>query len=489
MLLRHVRLVPVGSAAPDGLVDLRISGDRIAELGRSLTRLPAEDELDAAGRWLIPGLWDQHTHLGQWSRQGTRLDLAGATSRAEALARIRAGLHATGEVLVGGGFRPSNWADPPTTAALDEVSDSRPIVLVSGDAHSGWLNSAALRRFGLAHRDDLLREAEWFDLLPTVLAAEDAQVGPSVYATAMHAAAARGVVGIVDYEFEPGFVRWPQRYAEAGVRLRVRTSTYPVDLAAAIDGGLRSGDVIDGEPLLTMGALKIISDGSLNTQTAHCRQPYADGGHGVQNVLGPELQALLSRAASVGLSVALHAIGDAALQIALDAFAATGARGSIEHAQLAGTEQVAEIARLGLIASAQPAHLLDDRGVTEVIWDEQRAGRSFPLRELAAAGVELALGSDAPVAPLDPWLAMAAAVHRGEPHDAPWHPEHSLTTAQALSASTDGRATPTAGAPADLALLDADPLAAGDSATVAAQLRRMPVAATIVAGQVVHQAW
>lgn len=481
--------MPLGSAAPTGLVDLRIDGDRIVAVGPSLERLPGEDELDATGRWLIPGLWDQHTHLGQWSRQGTRLDLAGSTTRAEAIARVRAGLGAPGEVLVGGGFRPSSWAEAPTTSVLDQVSEDRPIVLVSGDAHSGWLNSAALRRFGLAPRDGLLREAEWFDLLPAVLAAEDAQVGPSAYAAAMQAAAARGVVGIVDYEFEPGFARWPQRYRQVGVGLRVRTSTYPVDLEQAIAAGLHTGDVIDGEPLLTMGALKIISDGSLNTQTAHCREPYADGAHGVQNAPAPELARLLGRAKECGLKIALHAIGDAALQIALDAFATTGARGSIEHAQLAGPDQVAEIARLGLTASVQPAHLLDDRGVTEVIWDKARAARSFPLRELAEAGVELALGSDAPVAPLDPWLAMAAAVHRGEPEDVPWHPEHSLTTAQVLAASTDGHGTPIAGAPADLVLLDADPLADGDSASVAVRLRAMPVAATMVAGQIVHQAW
>lgn len=481
--------MPLGSAAPTGLVDLRIDGDQVAAVGPSLERRPGEDELDAAGRWLIPGLWDQHTHLGQWARQGTRLDLAGSATRDEALSRVRAGLGASGEVLVGGGFRPSSWADAPSTSALDGVSDTRPIVLVSGDAHSGWLNSAALRRFGLAPRDGLLREAEWFDLLPAVLAAEDAQVGPSAYAAAMRAAAARGVVGIVDYEFEPGFARWPQRYREVEVGLRVRTSTYPVDLEQAIAAGLHTGDVIDGQPLLTMGALKIISDGSLNTQTAHCRQPYADGGHGVQNVPGPRLAELLGRAHQAGLSVALHAIGDAALQIALDAFATTAASGSIEHAQLAGSEQVAELARLGVIASVQPAHLLDDRGVTEVIWDEARAARSFPLRELAEAGVELALGSDAPVAPLDPWLAIAAAVHRGEPGDEPWHPEHSLTTAQALASSTDGRGTPGPGSPADLVVLDADPLADGDSAAVAARLRATPVAATMVAGQFVHHAW
>ncbi len=117
------------------------------------------------------------------------------------------------------------------------------------------------------------------------------------------------------------------------------------------------------------------------------------------------------------------------------------------------------MAALGLVASVQPAHLLDDRAVTAAVWGEERAARSFPLRGLVDAGVRLALGSDAPVARLDPWLAMAAAVHRGEPGDAPWHPEHSLTAPEALAASTGGLGTVRPGQVADLALLDADPLA------------------------------
>ena len=492
MLLRHARPVPLTGAAV-GPVDVRICGPRVDSMAPSLVPLPGEETVDADGRWLVPGLWDAHVHLGQWARRRTRLDLAGTTSLGEAVARVTAAIGAPAaarDLLVGGGYRPAAWPEPPTSTALDAVSGALPVVLVSGDAHAGWLNSAALAHFGLPWRDQPVMEAEWFAALPAILAAEDERVGPAAYTDALRAAAALGVVGVFDYEFEPGFLAWPRRYEAVDVPLRVRTSVYPADLAAAIAAGVRTGDTlvrVGDEPMVTMGSLKIISDGSLNTRTAYCHEPYPGGGHGVHNVVGEELRRLLRTAREHGLEVALHAIGDAAAEAAIDAFAGTGAAGTLEHAQLLPSGAPARLAELGVVASVQPAHLLDDRGVTEAIWGTDRAARSFGFRDLLDAGVGLALGSDAPVAPLDPWLAMASAVHRGEPGDPPWYAEHSLSPAEALAASTGGRHRVEVGGPADLALLDADPLASAGPAEAARALRGMRVAATWVAGRAVHR--
>lgn len=495
MLLTNAQLVPLGLPAPDEPMAVRVQGSRVVAVRPVLDPEPGEEVLDADGRWLIPGLWDAHVHLGQWARRRTRLDLAGSASAAEALARVAAGvaaLPAGTPLLVGAGYRPVPWPEPPTVAALDAVTGTLPVVLVSGDAHAGWLNSAALARFGVPWRDAPVVEAEWFDALPGVLAAEDAMVGAGAYADAMRGAAARGIVGLADYEFEPGFAAWPRRYPAVGVPLRIRASSYPRDLDAVIAAGIRSGDPLvseRGEPLVTMGSLKIISDGSLNTRTAACHEAYADGGHGVQNVPPGELRRLLARARENGLTVALHAIGDAAADAALDAFEATGAAGTIEHAQLLSAGASARMAALDLVASVQPAHLLDDRPVLARIWGAERAARSYAFGTLAEAGVPLALGSDAPVAPLDPWLAMAAAVYRGEPGDPPWFPEQSLLPAQALAASTGGRERVGVGSVADLALLDADPLAGGEPEDAARALREMSVAATWVAGRLVHRSF
>ncbi|MFG1927090.1 amidohydrolase [Cryptosporangium sp. NPDC048952] len=477
VLLRNVRLVPVTAATSGDLTDVRMEDGKVTELGE-----PAEQVIEADGRWLIPGLWDQHVHFRQWAQARLRLDVGGTTGPAEAVARVREHVDGRSAVVVGAGFRPATWSEQPTTAHLDAVSSTVPIVLISGDVHSGWLNSAAQRWLGVTAREGVLDENDWFDLVPHLeeLLAADLD---DAYRLAVADASARGVVGVVDMEFESGFRAWPARFAAGFDGLRVRTATYAEGLEDVIAAGLRTGSALGG--LATMGPLKIISDGSLNSRTARCCEPYGDGRFGVQNYPLDELVRLLGRAQSSGLAVALHAIGDAALTTALDAFEATGARGGVEHVQLARFADFDRMALLGLRASIQPAHLLDDRDVAAEIWPD-RVDRCYAFGSMLAAGIELALGSDAPVSPLDPWLAMAAAVHRSADAREPWNPAESLTPAQALRASVDGQATVAVGSPADLVLVEADPLAIGDPSEVAAHLRDMRVAATFVAGRATH---
>ncbi len=498
-LIRGVRLVPVaGVPAPPGEVDLRIRRGVISEVAPRLTPVGGEQVHDGQGRWAVPGLWDQHVHLTQWGLTAIRLDLAGTTGPEEVVDRVARHVRVLppgqgGSLVQGWGHRSATWQRPPTVAELDAVSAAHPVVLISGDCHNGWLNSRALALLGSGPREGALEEGEWFEVLTRLgtLAGASEQQEQGVR-TAVDRAAALGVVGVVDLEFAANHEDWPRRF-EAGVTsLRVRAATYTDRLQEVFDASLRTGARLRcGDGLLTMGPLKIISDGSLNTRTAYCREPYVDAGaspcpRGTQNTSLPELVELLDRAREGGLEVAVHAIGDAAAASALEAFAVTGARGSVEHAQLLAPADVRRMARLGVRASVQPAHLLDDRDVTMRCWPD-RADQCFPLRSLLEAGVDVVLGSDAPVAPLDPWLAMAAAVHRSGDDREPWHPEQALTAAQALAASTDGEATLGPGSCGDVVLLDADPLApAADTREVAERLRTMPVAATFLAGRPTH---
>lgn len=478
LLLRRVRVVPLDDPAAADPVDVLIADGRIAAVG-GVPEPRGVPVVDGDGRWVIPGLWDAHVHLGQWALARRRLDLSRTSSPEEVLAFVAKAAR-SGPPIIGMGQRAGTWTRQVTVAELDAVCAEVPVVLINGDFHHGWLNTAALDALGLARRDTVVAETEWFTAYPKVAGLEGAP-SPADYQQVLRSAAAHGVVGLVDFEFGAPWTDWAQRWHEGCDLLRIRWSPYSDQLDSVRAAGLRTGAQLPGaDARLAVGPLKIISDGSLGTRTAWCREPYADtGGFGVPNQSADQLAALLAAGRCAGLSVATHAIGDRALEAALAAYAATGARGSIEHAQLTTDHALTELSRLGLTASVQPAHLLDDRDTTERVWAD-RAERCFAFRSMLDRGVEMAFGSDAPVAPLDPWLAIAAAVHRGQPGDEPWHPEQAITVAEAIAASVDGRRI-ALGQPGDLALLDSDPLTSG-----AAQLRAMRVALTSVAGHVVQ---
>ena len=441
--------------------------------------------MEAGGRWLIPGLWDAHVHLGQWALAARRLDLSRTSSPEEVLTIVAGSARdkAAGDrrPIVGMGHRAGTWTRRVTVAELDAACGQVPVALINSDCHHGWLNTAALDALGLARRDTVVAEAEWFAAYPLVATALEDPPAPADYQKVLGEAAAKGAVGLVDFEFGAPWSDWAKRWHEGCDLLRIRWSPYQDQLDSVRAAGLRGGASLPGaDDRLSVGSLKIISDGSLGTRTAWCYEPYADtGGCGAPNQSGGELAELLAEGRRAGLSVATHAIGDRALETALKAYAVTGARGSIEHAQVTTGQAIAEMSRLGLTASVQPAHLLDDHQTADRVWMSQ-TDRCFTLRSLLGHGVEVALGSDAPVAPLDPWLAIATAVHRGLPGDEPWHPEQAITAAEAIAASVDGRRV-AVGQPGDVALLDFDPLACD-----AAGLRAMRVALTCVAGRVVH---
>lgn len=477
-LLRSVRRVPL-DGEPSEPVDVLLADGSIAAVGPRLEPGDAE-VVEGDGRWVAPGLWDEHTHFEQWAQAALRVDTAGTIDPADACRRVEAHLAALSGpadgLVIGFGHRMSSWSRPPIPGELDAVSGHHPVVLMAGDAHSGWLNSAAQRAFGVT--GELQLEGDWFALMPR-LAHEKADLD-SARLRRVRELAALGVVGLVDLVMDDHLGPW-QRLAAEGVALpRVDVGVFPSTLDEVIDLGLHSGAPLEGgDGLLRMGSLKIIADGSLSSLSAARRD--ADGvvsGHFAYS-LG-ELVALQTRAREHGLTVATHAIGDACLGQVLDAYEASGATGTIEHAQLVDPADIGRLVRLGLAASVQPWHLVDDWRAMDELW-AGRCDDAFPLRSLLDAGVPLRFGSDAPVAPLDPWRAMAAAVHRGAPDEPSWHPEQRLTAVEAFRASVRTRVA--VGQPADVILLDANPLEPqADSATTAGRLLDRKVSAAYVAG-------
>ena len=461
------------------MVDVRLQDGRIDALGPRLDAHGAE-VLDAEGRELLRGLWDEHVHVTQAALAASRLELGRASSAVEVadVVRVAGADLAAGVPLLGVGFRDAVWPDVPTRDLLDTAAGERPVVLQSHDTHAVWLNGAAGRLFEVElGPSGLLREGPAFAVGVAVNRLAATEADRAVAELGARAARA-GVVGLVDFEMAWNPESWQRRFASGFDALRVEAAVYPDDLDRAVQAGLRTGEPLEsGRDLLTVGPVKTLIDGALNTRTAYCADPYPDGTRGLLTVLPDDLRELLTRTTAGGLTPAVHAIGDAAVTVALDAFAATGARGRIEHAQLVADADLPRFAQLGVVASVQPAHLLDDRDVAEHHWPG-RTGRAFPLRALLDAGATLVFGSDAPVAPLDPWLAIRAAVERTADDRPAWHPEQRVTSAEALAASTRGRAEPRIGDVADLVLID-EPVE---------RMHAGAVAATLVAGRFTHRA-
>jgi predicted amidohydrolase YtcJ len=502
-VLRNARLAPLGVKRTDALnapsdaeqqpIDVALAHGRIVAVQPGLEAPHGAGSIDLEGRWLLPGLVDHHVHFALWARQRARLDISAATSASEAANLISDALRGRtpSGTLVARGFQDALWPEPPTAEALDYATTVAgapgvPVVVISHDLHTVWLNDAAAAKYGAPHAG-VLREAAAF-LIEQAVDAEDAPHTAGLIADAVTAASARGVTEIVDLQMEDNLAAWRHRIVCGMSALRVRAGMYPEHLPAALARGDRTGDVVPGtRGLLTVGPLKVFADGALNTRTALCSHAYADaaaataGGYGFAAHDADGLRTLLARAHKAGLEVALHAIGDLAVTRALDAFEVTGARGSVEHAQLVDAADLPRFAALGIVASVQPQHALDDRDVTDAMWAD-RAANAFPFGALERAGARLVLGSDAPVADLDPWVAIAAAVGRTDDSRAPWQLDNALTVDSALAATYAFPAIEE-GRHGDVVAVDMDPREA--SAEV---LRTMPVALTMCAGRVTHSA-
>lgn len=475
-LLRGARLRTL-----DAPTDVFVVDGLIRTIGASdLAGLKDVDIVDLDGRFVGPGLWDAHVHVAQWALASSRLDVSAATSAAETVALVRAhlaaGAQSPGTILVGAGFRDGLWPDTPTAELLDAID--APVSLVSGDVHTVWSNAAALRQLGLPETGWWLREQPAFDLNVRLSDVATEQLDAMVLDAARRVAS-RGVVGIADFEFDDAPGAWMRRFGAGFRGLRVRAQVYPAHLSLAEPRGIRTGAVLgDSDGMLVGGSYKLFTDGSLNTRTAWVDDPYpgvtGPDATGLPTYADGELLAAARAGLAVGITPTIHAIGDRATAAALDVFEQLGSGGSIQHAQLIREADAPRFAALGVRASVQPEHAMDDRDVTDHYW-AGRTGRAYAFRTLLDAGAELEFGSDAPVAPLDPWIAMDAAVTRARGGREPWEPQQRVTVAEALAASQGGVSALAEGGAADLVITDEDPLTALH--------RDMPVHATMVAGR------
>jgi predicted amidohydrolase YtcJ len=262
-----------------------------------------------------------------------------------------------------------------------------------------------------------------------------------------HEAWKRGIVGFENLDafrdrYPLGVFERLRFAGELGLRATIGLPRAKLDEALSL--GLRTGF---GDEWLRIGHLKIFTDGALGSQTAALEEPYnGTDDRGLLTIEPPVLNDLVARAAAGGIAVAIHAIGDRAVHVALDAIAPTRTtapylRQKIEHVQLVRADDLDRFAKLGVIASMQPIHATSDRDLADRHWGRDRVKRAYPWRTLLKSGAVLAFGSDAPVEPIDPLHGIHAAVARRRVGDRDaWTPEQRLTLAEALAGYAAGPA-------------------------------------------------
>lgn len=398
---------------------------------------------------LLPGLIDAHLHFLDAARARTELDLEGAETATQGLARV-ADRHRRlppGRWLLGRGWAVDRWGRWPTAAELEVAAPGRPVALWSHDHHGLWVSPAALAAAGIGPDTadppggQIVRDGAG---RPTGILLEGAArlvlavvPEPTPTETAELVAAfgsellALGIVGVQDPgplrpdpDLETSLGVYRRLDAAGRLMVRVEASVRVEGLEAALAAGLRSGELLVPEGgRARVGWLKLFADGTLGSRTAALLEPYevpvAGRPRGIWQTEPEELTRLADRASRAGLAVQIHAIGDAAVRAALDALGPTvgrtSARPRIEHAQLVAPDDLPRFGRLGVTASLQPTHLQTDAEPALVAWGERARRFGYPWRSLAEGGALLAFGSDAPVEPVDPWSAIEIAVTRRDP--------------------------------------------------------------------------
>jgi predicted amidohydrolase YtcJ len=513
-------------------------------VGRIVTLDPARPEAPAAlardGRWVrvgaragcerasreaarlelgdavaLPGLCDAHGHPLLLGRALSEVDCRGAASPEECAARAAArALHApAGAWIRGRGWDQNRWPGGayPTAAVLTRAVPDHPVVLTRVDGHAGWANAPALARAGIGAAtpdppggrilrgpggapEGVLVDAAFEDLLRAIPPATAAEVEAALR-LGLDALARAGLTEIHDAGVTPEILAAYRGIARA----------LPVRVYAMLDGQAPPDELehrvasrgAREDGLLTVGALKLFADGALGSRGAALLAPYADdpSTSGLLLLEPDELRRRLRVAARAGLQPAVHAIGDRACREVLRAFAElrealAPLRPRVEHLELLAPDDLPLLREAGAIASMQPTHATSDAP-----WLGARLGDRPVLacawRSALDAGAPLALGSDFPIEDPDPRAGIDAAVRRTPAGAAlPWDPAQRLTPREALAGFTGGaayaafadgrRGRVRVGFDADLTLLGEDLLAAAD-------VRRVPVLGTVLAGVV--RAW
>jgi len=506
----------------------RFAGLLVGDDGKVLATLPrgaadpklaaGDYKLDAKGQTLFPGLIDAHGNVMHLGEGLLRLDLAPATSLADAQMRISAyaAKTAASPWVLGAGWNQESWGLGrfPTAAELDAAHSARPVWLRRVDGHAGWANRAALKAAGITKTTKdppggaIQRDAagnptgvlvdKAMALVTKIIPKPSAGEQEQALEAALKHMASVGLTGVHDMGVSPEAWMLYRSFGDEG-RLTARITGYA--------GGMEAIEAISPlrptrwlyEDRLRLQGVKLMGDGALGSRGAWLLKPYSDQptSRGLQFLDDTKQKNLFSRANFLGYQVAVHAIGDAANRQALDSFAeirptyGDGFRNRIEHAQVIDVADIPRFAELKIIASVQPVHATSDKAMAQNRVGAQRLEGAYAYAALRKAGARLALGSDFPVEPANPFYGLHAAVTRQDREGQPpggWRVDQAMSLQQAVAGFTvdaahaglmeDKVGSLEPGRWADFILLDRDPFTISP-----AELHQVVVEETWLAGK------
>jgi len=509
------------------------AGSKILLVGTNDTvsalRGPQTRVIDARGGTVAPGFNDSHVHFINGGMTLGQVDLAGLTTLAQVQDKIRAfaAAHADAAWVEGRGWLYSPFpGGTPTRAQLDAVVSDRPAVMTCYDGHSVWVNSKALALAGITKQtpnpaNGLIvkdsRTGEPTGHLKESATALLAKVRPKptdadrrdALRTAVAHAHQFGVTSVQNAgtSFEDvGLYQQALRGGELQVRTYLAMSASSSTTEADLDRMEETRKALGNDPTLTTGAVKIFADGVIESRTAAMLAPYENSStSGAPNLSAEQLDRLVAMVDKRGWQIFIHAIGDRAIRMSLDAFEraaaanaapARGRRHRLEHIEAAAAADIPRFGKLGVIASQQPMHVpLGDMNSEHPSgpWPDnvgaERYSRAWAWKSIQSGGGRLTFGSDWPVAPLDTGLGIWVVTTRKGPVN---EVDQKLPMSEAIDGYTrwpayasfeeQRKGTLAAGMLADIVILAADlftnpPAMAGD----------VVVDTTIFDGRVVYQ--
>ena len=531
-LYRGAAVLP-GPDAPRAQA-LVVRGDRLLHVGgeeeaRAVAGAGAE-VVDLDGGLVVPGFVDAHTHVLMTGDALTRAHLRDAADLGEIQHRVRAWAEANPDaprVLGQGWLFSAVPGGRPTREMLDAVCPDRPVYLDANDYHSVWVNSRALEELGITRdtpdpvggriaRDPTtgkptghVDETAMQEIVWPFLAARRTDADRDRHLDAAVAAyTAAGITGVIDMAVDEAGLAAMMRARDAG-RLAVRMVGHwfverAGDTAAHLDQVATAARLAEEHrsPWLRMTGVKFVVDGVIDGCTAALKAPYSNGALPEPIWDLDTLAPAVAAADAAGLQIAIHAIGDEAIRIALDALelavdrnGARPRRHRIEHLEYTDAADVPRLARLGVTASMQPVHA--DPAVQDnwrAMLGDSRVDRGYPWPEFTDSGARLAFGTDAPTAPHSPLRNLYIAATRRsalDPSLPPNVPRFALPLVDALRHATydaawsccaeQERGELVPGRLADFTVIDRDPFTEGVDSLLEAEVVR-----TVVGGRTAH---